>query len=603
MTMANEDEAGPDVLVTRADVHFAARRMTDAAACYRQVIARRPGDAYALHRMSLVSVHLGDLDGAREYIGQALQLTPDKAELWEHAGILAALNGNHELALGFYDRALGLSGSTASLHRNVGDSLRLAGRPSEALYHYGQAIGIQPTFHYANRALARTYTDLGNTRNALVFWLRAWALQPAASKEDLDTIVSIIESGHTELVDETIEQIVHDSGNDTSSLKAVAYVLVQSMRHRDALAVAMRGLTIDPENVSFSHCAGRALRYLGKVAESLPYMRAVARVFPHDPSIHYELSGVLLCLGEFEEGWRQAWSFYEIPANRETLRWPNFPAWNGESVCGRYFLLVGEQGLGDQIQFLRFAVWLHQQGATVDVLVDGPVAVLAASMASIRRVFVEMPEGPYDFWTHMFRVPAHIRLNLTMLPVATSYVASSPDKVHQWSRYIETSSPRQWNTHKKRVGIVWAGNPNLYLDRFRSICLDAMRDLFLLPGFAWYSLQKGEREPESEALEHEFDVHTLGPLIHGYDDTLAILHSLDLLITVDSSVAHLAGAAGLPVWTLIPAYTDWRWMTGRTDSPWYPSMRLFRQRELCEWAPVITEVRDALVEWHGETTA
>ncbi len=124
-----------------------------------------------------------------------------------------------------------------------------------------------------------------------------------------------------------------------------------------------------------------------------------------------------------------------------------------------------------------------------------------------------------------------------------------------------------------------------------------MKPIFSLPGLTWFSVQKGERERETESLGDDFDVYTLGPQIEDFSDTLAILHSLDLLITVDTSVAHLAGAAGLPVWTLVPAYTEWRWLTDRTDSPWYPSMRLFRQRDLGDWTAVIEEVRDALCEW------
>jgi ADP-heptose:LPS heptosyltransferase len=135
------------------------------------------------------------------------------------------------------------------------------------------------------------------------------------------------------------------------------------------------------------------------------------------------------------------------------------------------------------------------------------------------------------------------------------------------------------------------------LNRFRSIRLDALKPLFAMSCTTWYSVQKGDRERESEALAAEFDLHTLGPAIQDFTDTLALLNTFDLLITVDTSVAHLAGAAGLPVWTLLQAGADWRWMTERNDSPWYPSMRLFRQRELGDWDTVIDEVREALQKW------
>nr|WP_246279029.1 hypothetical protein [Paraburkholderia ultramafica] len=315
---------------------------------------------------------------------------------------------------------------------------------------------------------------------------------------------------------------------------------------------------------------------------------------PDDPTLQYHFAGVLLCLGEFEEGWKRNKSFYEVPANRALMAWPDFPAWHGEPVRGRQFLLIGEQGLGDQIQFLRFATWLHQQGASVDVLVDMPIAVLAATMTGVRAVFTTMPPGPYDYWCHMFSVPEPMKLDLPMLPVAMPYLAAAPEKVRYWRARIDTVSVKRKSSRNRRIGIVYAGSPTQYLDRFRSVQLDTLQALFAIPDISWYSVQKGAREREPEALAQQFDIHTLGPAIHDFTDTLAILDSLDLLITVDTSVAHLAGAAGLPVWALIPAYTDWRWMIERTDSPWYPSMRLFRQRELGEWGPVIDQVRDAL---------
>ena len=154
----------------------------------------------------------------------------------------------------------------------------------------------------------------------------------------------------------------------------------------------------------------------------------------------------------------------------------------------------------------------------------------------------------------------------------------------------------------KRVALVWVGNPTRALDRYRSIRLDVLKPLIALPRVSWYAVQKVKRERESEHLANELDVHTLGPAIEDFTDTLAILQTLDLLITADTSVAHLAGAAGLPVWTLVPACADWRWLTDRTDrtdSPWYPSMRLFRQRQLGEWDPVVQELKGALREWQA----
>jgi hypothetical protein len=328
-----------------------------------------------------------------------------------------------------------------------------------------------------------------------------------------------------------------------------------------------------------------------------------ARLMPDSAVMHYHLACVQLASGQFKEGWTRLKAFYALPDTQSRLLTPvSFPEWNGEPVAGCQFLLVEEQGDGDKIQCIRFAEWLHRQGATVDLLVTRPVARVAATMKCIRAVYSSVsPPGPYDYWTHLLKMPEHMGLDLSTLPgCPIPYVFATPENVHRWRTRIEAASPANSHARQRRIGFVWAGRPTYVFDRFRSVRLELFKPLFAVPGTTWFSVQKGNRERESEALTDEFDIHTLGPAIGDFTDTLAILETLDLVITVDTSVAHLAGAAGRPVWVLVPAYFEWRWLVGRTDSPWYPSMRLFRQRELGNWEPVIEEVRMALQEWSAQ---
>jgi tetratricopeptide (TPR) repeat protein len=593
----NGDEMGVGALVATADGYFSSRCMSDAAVYYWKALDVSPCNVHVLHRMGLASVHLNDLDGAHGYIQRALRVDPCHAELWEHAGLLAAGRGQYESAEAAYRRAICLAGDTASLHRNLADCLHLSGRLDDAMMHYEQSLAIEPGLHHAVRALAQINAELGRADKATEFWIRAWALRPAASKDDLDNIVERTKDRYVAALEKAIREIRSCFCADVAALKAVAYVLNNSLRYEDAFAVAQQGLALDPRDAILNHYAAWALRRLGRVVQCRAYSGKAAMALPDNPLVQYEFSDVLLCLGEFEEGWKLHKAFYEISENRARMFWPNFPEWHGEPVFGRQFLLIGEQGLGDQIQFLRFAEWLHRQGASVDVLVDRPIAVLASSMAAVSRVFTAMPPGPYDYWCHMFAAAEHINLGLPMLPVAMPYLAAGSEKVHRWRAVIESTSQARKPAKHGRIGITYAGGPGLYLDRFRSIQLDTLKELFAVPDTTWYSVQKGNREREIETLAKHFDIHMLGPAIRDFADTLAILHSLDLLITVDTSVAHLAGAARLPVWVLVPAYTDWRWMTEGRDSPWYPSMRLFRQRELGNWTPVIEEVGGALREW------
>ncbi|MFP3566700.1 tetratricopeptide repeat protein [Paraburkholderia sp. SIMBA_030] len=595
MSLIRSDDT--DALVTRADAHFSALRFGEAMNGYRNVLAVRPRDAHALHRMGLASVHLDQIDQARGYLEQAVQAAPDQAELREHAGLLAALKHDDAAAEAHYRRAIALAGNTASLHRNLADCLRRSGRLREAMAHYKQSVEIDPALHHAVRAMARISTQLGAIDDAADYWLRAWALDPADLQDGLDLIAALAKTARANQLEKAITQIRTRFAGDAAALKSLSFVLNANDRFNEALSVARQGLAIDPHYPLLHHNAARALSIGGRTAESRPHSMEAARLLPDNSYMQFHLAGVQLALGEFEAGWKQYRWFYELPDKRKELVYPSFPEWKGEPVAGRQFLLVGEQGRGDEIQFIRFAEWLHRQGATVDVLVSAPIAELATSMTSVRTVLTTVPSGPYDYWSYMLRMPEYMKLDLPTLPIAMPYLTARPEKIQYWEAYIDAMSPRGGSTKPRRVGVVWAGSPYHALDRYRSVRLEALKPLLALQGVTWYSVQKGDREHESEGLANEFDVHTLGPAIKDFTDTLAILHAFDLLITVDTSVAHLAGAAGLPVWVLVPAYSEWRWLTNRTDSPWYPSMRLFRQQELGEWDEVIEAVRGELSKW------
>lgn len=586
-----------NILIANADADFSASRMIDAASGYQQALALSPHDVHALHRMGLVCVHLKKIADADAYLLRALGADSARADLWEHAGLIAAMNGDYIRAEAFYCRAMSLLVSTATLHRNLADCLRLGGRLAEAKVQYSEALSIDPDLHHAVRAIARISSELGNTDDAADYWLNAWALDSSSLQDGLDMIGAHAKAGRATLIDDTVAHIRGQEADNPGALQALCLALYKIDRFADMLSVARQGLDIDPQRVTLHHYAAHALSVRGRVTEALIYSREAVRLAPDDEVMQCQLACLELSNGDFRSGWARRNTFYTSVLARSTLVFPHFPVWNGQLVAGRLFLLVGEQGRGDEIQFIRFAEWLHQQGAIVDVLISQPIAKIAARMEGVRSVFTSMPPGPYDYWCHMLRMPEHMKLDLTMLPIAMPYISASPAQVDHWKVRIDAIAPFAAAEKSARVGVVWAGGPHTALDRFRSIRIEALKPLFLQPGTTWFSLQKGEHECESNGLADQCDLHTLGPMIEDFTDTLAILETLDLLITVDTAVAHLAGAANLSVWVLLPAYAELRWLTDRADSPWYPSMRLFRQHELGEWHPVIEEVREALHDW------
>lgn len=585
------DDSGTHAALVLADHHFDNGRTADALHAYQDVLAVQPRHVHALHRTALAHFRSGERSLARDFLERALNLAPRHAELWEHRGLIAALADEHVAAEAFYHRAIALSGGSASLHRNLGDVLRLAGRRGEACAHYEKALGFDPALHHAVQRLARLSLEDGRCEEAVSYLRRAWRLGAARLLDGIELIGALLQLGRIEEADAQIALMRTTFAADPRALDALAFRLNELHRYEKACEVAIQGLAVDAGSAGLHHNAAYASNMLGDHARMRQHSFEAARLKPDDAHLQFNVAVSLLRNGEFEEGWRHDRWHERLPQN-STLAQPGFPAWSGEPVAGRRFLLVGEQGLGDQIQSLRYADWLQRQGAIVDVWVGEALAGAAACASGVSRVWTALPPGSYDYWCRMFRFPEHMRLATSMLPLAMPYLGAPAPVISRWRERIVGSTSA--SSRKRRVGLVWAGNPDYEFDRYRSIALSAMHPMLARSDVAWFALQKGAAQRDVEALPSGIDMTPLGPEIASFTDTLAIVQSLDLVITVDTSVAHLAGAAGVPVWILLPTCTDWRWMTGRNDTPWYPSARLFRQRELGRWDEVIEEVGAAL---------
>ncbi|CAB3737764.1 hypothetical protein LMG27174_06398 [Paraburkholderia rhynchosiae] len=252
-------------------------------------------------------------------------------------------------------------------------------------------------------------------------------------------------------------------------------------------------------------------------------------------------------------------------------------------------LLVGEQGFGDHFQFLRYARVLQERGATVDVCVREPLLPLVERVPGIHRAFSGKPEGEYDFWVPMMSVPSCVGTELSTIPADVPYLFANETKVKAWRKRLKPTG----DTGRK-VGLVWAGSPTFGNDRYRSMALSDLHALAGVAKVSWYALQRGPAHAQLADAPQAFRAHDLSDELDDFEDTAALVRNLDLVIAVDTGVAHLAAALGKPVWLLLPANSDWRWLEARSDSPWYPGMRLFRQKVLGEWADVVAEVVNEL---------
>jgi tetratricopeptide (TPR) repeat protein len=358
--------------------------------------------------------------------------------------------------------------------------------------------------------------------------------------------------------------------------------MVQTARHEEAIGFfndVRRLAPWIPDAIS-----GLAQTFIsqGRLDDAEPLLRQVLETNGAHLDSRLALARLLLLKGDYARGWPA----YEWRRRRLDAKISSFsvPEWDGAPISGKTLLVHIEQGLGDVIQFLRFIPLLAARGIKVVLLIRPELQRLCRSLAPIAEICCEESSLPaFDFHIPLLSVPWRLQIDLDRLPADVPYLSVAPT----------TKLPAPSGTRLK-VGLVWAGEPTQGNDRLRSATLEPLLSLADIPGIALYSLQVGSRAADLQALAHPDLVFDMAPRLRDLADTADVIGQLDLVITVDTAVAHLAGALGKPVWVMLSFAPDWRWMLGRDDMPWYPSMRLFRQTVPRQWDDVIARVGAAL---------
>lgn len=353
----------------------------------------------------------------------------------------------------------------------------------------------------------------------------------------------------------------------------------------EAVLAYRQAIALNPDYAVGHNNLGLDLQALGQVQEARKHFEQALALQPQFAEAHWNLGLACLALGDLARGWAEyEWRLRCQPFVNDGLVLAGVPAWQGQPLAGKTLLVRREQGAGDTLQFLRFVPELIRRGARVLVDVTPDLAELAGTVApAVELVDRAAPLPPVDYYINLMSLPYRLGITLDNLPSTVPYLRPDAARVAAWQARL-ASFPGQ------RIGLVWAGNPKHKNDHNRSCPLAALQPLFGLPDVAWFSLQKGEHAKQLAGLPHGH-ITDLGAELNSFADTAAALQALDLLITVDTSVAHLAGALGRPAWVLLPYAPDWRWMLERDDSPWYPSLHLFRQRSAGDWVGVIERLR------------
>jgi Flp pilus assembly protein TadD len=361
-------------------------------------------------------------------------------------------------------------------------------------------------------------------------------------------------------------------------------VLVQKDLLDDAIVAFRRATTLRNNYTKAFSNLGNALKKTGQYTEAISAYRQAMTLSPEYFEAHWNLGLLLLLQGDFRRGWKEFEYRLEIMELRKGKRQCSRPRWDGNDLSGKRILLHPEQGFGDAIQFARYAPMVAECGGRIVLEIQPELHRLFQCLSGVEILAPQGKELP-DFEVHcpLMSLPLMFDTTFETIPNDIPYLSPPVELVEHWRRYIATE-------RRKKVGLTWAGNPTHRNDRNRSISFSRMNELMRVPDVQFFSLQKGPAEKQADFATPNATFIDITGEFADFADTAALIQHLDLVITVDTAIAHLAGAMGKPVWVLLPFAPDWRWMLDRSDSPWYPTMQLFRQKTPGDWNEVIERV-------------
>ena len=473
---------------------------------------------------------------------------------------------------------------------------------TEALALFNQFLAAQPGHALAHYKRGMVLKGLGQLEQALASLDAALQLQPDYAECLANRGVLLQEMQRP---DEALA--CYDRALQYAPRSALLHynrgtVLEKMQRHAEALATYEQAIALNPGHAIVHYNRGVVLERLLRHTEAIAsYDHAIA-LQPDYPGAELNRALCLLVTGNFEQGWpAYEWRWKSDPLDKE-IRFTE-PPWLGQqSLSGKTLLLHAEQGYGDTLQFCRYTRLLAAMGARLVLEVPRGLVLLMATLEGVVAVSEQgAPHHPYDYHCPMLSLPLACKTRLDNIPATVPYLKTTAAKRQLWSQRLDDKLGEKLGDRLRghpRIGLTWSGNPEHDNDQQRSIPLATLLQ-HLPSGFAYVSLQQEVRASDHAALEHSGMAH-FGADIEDFSDTAALVESLDLVISVDTSVAHLAGALGKETWLLLPYVPDWRWLLGREDSPWYPSLKLWRKAADQQWAPVLQRVAEAL---HGKTFA
>lgn len=560
-----------------------------AVASYDRAVAIKPDFAGAYSNRGNALQELNRLDEAVASYDRALAIRPDFAEAYFYRGIALQRLKQFDAAISSYNQVISIWPEHAEAHNNRGYLLKEFKQFEAAIASYNRAIASKPDYAeaYGNRGIA--LRELQQFDAAVASYDRAIAIKPDYTEAYYNRGIAQQELGQPEAAIASYDLAIALDPDYTDAHSNRGNALLRIMRLEAAVASYERAISIKPDFADAFNNRGLALQALKQINEAIASYDCAISIKPDYAQAYLNKSMILLLTGDFAKGWDLYEWRWKVAKAISQCRHFSQPLWLGnEPLANKTILLHCEQGLGDTIQFCRYANLLAELGAKV--IAEAPKALLGLlhglqGVSECIEIGNALPQ--FDYQCPMLSLPLAFKTSVTTIPSSQAYLKSDDAKLSKWSSKVGYRT-------KPRIGIVWSGSTAHENDHNRSVALSALLP-FLPNSFDYFCLQKELRETD-EAILHSTSIRYFGSELEDFTDTAALCELMDVVISVDTSVVHLSGALGKKTWLLLPYAPDWRWLFDRSDSPWYPSVKLYRQERIGDWEGVFARVRADLLQ-------
>lgn len=534
---------------------------------------------------------LGDLPKAEQLCQEMLSRDSQCVQAIYLLGLIAYRKSRLDLALVHFRRVIDLRPSMAEAHNSLANGLRSKGLIQEAIAAYQRAVGLKEDFAEAFYNLGTALRETDCVEEAVKAFRKSLALQPESADAANDLGSALRETGQIEEAEAVLRQTVQRWPQFFKAHNNLGNALRMLGQFDEAERAVRAALKLRPDIAEIHINLGNVLREKGDIDGAVAATRGALRLRPDMADAHQNLGSHLLLAGRYLEAWPEhewRWRCQGMtPWRAATLR----PQWDGSNLHGRTILLYSDAGLGDAIHCLRYVPLIADRGGRIVVECPEGLHRLVGRLKGVEQIFTEADPLPSsDVQCALMSLPGAFGTTLESIPSRFPYLPVDESLAERWRKQLS-------NYPHPRVGLAWAGNPKNTVDRRRSMRLAMLAPLAEAGKITFHSLQMGEAAKQITQSPQGLEVVDHSRDLGDFAETAALVQNLDLVISVDTSVAHLAGALGKPIWTMLPYVPDWRWMLNREDSPWYPTMRLFRQTSVGDWPGVVRRIANSLADF------